>query len=740
MELWQEMRRRRVFRVMGLYIVGAWLALQVGATLFPAWGIPDAGLHYLFVAAIVGFPIAIIFGWLFQITPEGIVRTLPVDQDDAVDYSLKRTDYGILAALGVLALIVVYGGFEKIAETTSEEQTAAERPPNSVAVIPFVNLDTSADTEYFSDGVTEEILHKLSKFQELHVLGYSSSFAFKDTDLTPQRVSEVLGVRYLLQGSIRREVDHVRVRASLVDQSGLQVWSASFDREMRGIFALQSEIANLVAKEMVAEIAPREIEPGSTTSSTEAYEAYLIGLDYLRSRTPRYANKAEEVFRQAVELDPDFAPAHAGLAMAIGLDSGSDLGEFAAILEDAQSHVARSLELVPDLAMGHAAQGLLLEYGQQADFVAAEKALRRALELDPTIVNAYNWLSIALRSQGRVDESLTVKEMALKIDPLNPIINANVATGYSDRGDFREAERQLLRLIDLPQPPGTVYVSLHQLYAQYGRYAKAVEWGQKRIRAYGGTADSWALSGLGNIFLDLGMDEEADYWIDRSIEADTQPVNGFFRNIYRLKMRGEYPQMIKLMDELNKKYSIDVSRLTVFAAEIVAAIYLLNEDYEAGIPIMEGVVSPDDPLKNVAGGSMVMLDFMHVLAYAYRQTGRDEEADILLEKCARHLEQLRTDFKAASPGFLELKVLNYAMRGDIKTAVRHFEEAVDSGWRKYRFIENDGRWAGFFDNPAVQSQLAFVRADLDRQREAIRASGADAEFRAEYDALIEAAD
>lgn len=729
MMLWQELRRRRVFRVMALYIVGAWLVLQVAATLFPAWGIPDEGLRYLFIAAVVGFPVAVIFGWFFDVTAAGIVRTPAAHESEGSDYRLKRTDYAILAALIVVALAVVYGSLEKVVETTSEETAAREKAPNSVAVIPFVNLDDESDSDYFSDGVTEEILHRLSEFKNIHVLGHASSFAFKASDLPTPRISDILGVRYLLSGSIRREADQVRVRASLVDDSGVQVWSAAFDREVQGIFALQSEIANTVAREMVVEIAPRDTRPGRATESAEAYDQYLFGREYLRSRVPRYTERAEESFRRAIGLDDGFAPAHAGLAMAVALRAGNNLGDFGDRIDEAQSHVDRALQLVPDLAEGHAAQGLILEFGQQADFVAAEDALRRAIELDPTLMNAYNWLSIALGSQRRIREAREVFETALEHDPLNPIINANAANRYAFSGDFHGAERRFLRLIDLPQPPGTVYMSLAGLYDSYGRFPKSIEWGKKRVIAYSGDTSAWSLSTLGNTYLHLGMNAAADYWIDKSIEIDPHPINSFFRRNYRLKVHGRYEEMGRMLEQVVEENLIDVSRVTVFAAEIISAIYMLTGNHESGIPLMERIIDPDKPLTNVGGGSVTMIDFMHMLVYSYRQVGRHEDAEVLLEKCRQHLDYLRDEHDAASPGYLETRTLHHAMRGEMETAVRTFEQAVDTGWRNYHFIKHDPRWQEFFALPAVQSQLAFVRADLDRQRKLVEAMNAERDFR-----------
>ncbi len=196
MKLLQELRRRRVFRLAGLYIVGAWVVIEVSSVFFPAWGIPDTALRYLFIAATVLFPVALVFAWVFDITPHGIVRTEPLDSTDNVDLSLRRSDYAILIALLTIGVVVLYSSFGKIQEEIGDSVQALERRANSIAVLPFANLDTNPDTGYFSDGVTEEILHRLSTLGVVHVLASTSSFAFRDSDRSPAQISEALGVSY----------------------------------------------------------------------------------------------------------------------------------------------------------------------------------------------------------------------------------------------------------------------------------------------------------------------------------------------------------------------------------------------------------------------------------------------------------------------------------------------------------------------------------------------------------------
>jgi TolB-like protein len=285
MSLFRDLRRRHVFRLAGLYIVGAWVVIEVSSVFFPAWGIPDTALRYLFVAAALLFPVALIFSWIFDVTSNGIVRTEAAAPGEEVDLKLQRSDFLMLAGLAIVGFAVLAGSFQKIAEEIEIVDAIVQRVENSVAVLPFSNLDTSADTGYFSDGVTEEILHRLSATRALHVFGSTSSFAFRNSEDSPARISEVLGVEYLLHGSIRRDNNFVRVTARLLDQQGLQVWSQSFDRKLEAIFVIQSEIASAVAAQIVKEIVSTHgASQARATDNMDAYNAYLVGRAFANAR------------------------------------------------------------------------------------------------------------------------------------------------------------------------------------------------------------------------------------------------------------------------------------------------------------------------------------------------------------------------------------------------------------------------------------------------------------------------
>jgi TolB-like protein len=479
--LLQELRRRRVFRVAGLYVVGVWLLMQAANILFPGWGIPDAAIRYLFWAGLLGFPVALVFGWIFEITPDGIRRTQPATSavEVAASMPLRRTDYLILSAFVVVVGLIVYDAAGRVLGTAPAEDRwsrTADLIEHSVAVLPFSNLSGDPEQAYLSDGISEEILNRLAAFSELKVIARTSSFALKDSGYDVARISALLGVQYLVQGSVRRDGQQLRISAQLVGSNGVQVWSNTFDRPLGGIFALQDEIAQSVALSIVPQITPPAHE--QHLPDLEAYQHYLMGREKLAHRTVMFWDLAANQFSRAIELDPDFAEAFADRAVALTLGAiwASD---HVAQYDQAQRDIDAALALKPDLATAFAAQALLLMNREPDALAAREDLLRRSLALDPNQADALNWLSATLEAQGPYAEAAEMLQRAARIDPLSPTVNANLARNEMRGGRFDAAERRLLRLLETPQPLVPVFIQLLELYSSTGRLEQNVELGKR---------------------------------------------------------------------------------------------------------------------------------------------------------------------------------------------------------------------------------------------------------------------
>jgi len=723
----------------GFYVVGAWLVIQVADVFFPAWGLPETALRFLIVAAILCFPIALIFSWTFDITTSGIVKTEPADSGGVFDNSLKRSDYVVLVALLAIGAAIVLNSLRNIVEEVDVVVAAAEKIENSVAVLPFVNLDTNPDTGYFSDGVTEEILHRLSSLKALHILSRTSSFAFRDSKEGSVRISELLGVRYLLQGSIRRDNNIVRVTARLIDDTGFQVWSETFDRKLEGIFAIQSEIASTVAGRIERQIIPAaELPAGRTTTNMEAYDAYLVGRSFVNARTPGWQDKAIEAFEKAIRLDENYAPPYAGLAVALEI-GGSD--DRVAALESIVRAAETAIELDPELAEGHAALGLILLDDAillddtENDLERAERSLRRALDLAPSLSIAYNWLAMVLRQQGRYEESNAMREQGLLVDPLNPVLTVNLADRLRRLGEHEHerAEQLLLRLTYLPDPPGIAYLGLVRLYADKGEFEIALQWAKELTRAYDGLSGVTAF--VAAHYERLGLTEDTDYWVADAVAHTPQPAQRFWYKATQFQVRGDRAGISAAIDKLRTALGADIDGLPGEYAAKYAAANIYVENFDVGIDVLENAFDLES-LSNLEDlESLQDLESLHFLAYAYQQVGRDDEANVLLTRLHEQLNAYVVEHNMDYGPLHHLFAQNFGLRGDFDVAADALEAAIEAGWLQYIWVMNDPSWAETIAYPRISRILDDVKVELERQRAVVEQADAEHDFRAEVEAM-----
>jgi TolB-like protein/Flp pilus assembly protein TadD len=741
---WRELRRRKVFRTAGLYIVGAWLVIQVADILFPAWGLPETTIRYLFIAAAACFPVALVFGWFFDITPQGVTRTEPAGGSEIIDLKLKPLDYIVLFALFSIGAAILFGSLGKIQEEIESLPAAIggiEVKANSIAVLPFAHLDADPETRYFSDGVTEEVLHRLSTLGALHVLASTSSFAFRNSDESLPNIIAKLGVRYVLQGSVRRDNGSVRVTARLIDSDGFQIWSDSFDRRLESIFVIQTEIASEVSSQIVNEIIPpQQLPSGRTTKNMDAYNAYLRGRAYFDKRTAGWKQEAESAFRQAIELDPGFAPPHAGLAT-LAVNSG-DMAQW----EAARGHAEDALQLDPDLPLGHATLGLIRTV--LGDPEGGLKSLRRAIELDPSLGTAYQWIAMPLARLGLEEEGHAMAEKGLAIDPLNPILVSNIADRESRYGNFDRAEQLRLRLTMLPEKFHAAYRGLYKLYEEWGRYADAVEAAKDDLRfAYRHGAEPGFVL-LANAYAKLGLAEEADYWFerDRAQWAGPEPaldrtliMARCGRTLWLAEDLEEASRLVNSDGPYDKAYLLGYGGLLYLQAgrpaegvdwfERSIGLYLQDRDMPSG----ERPDSIDWQALADAWETGFALDLAGSLSHAYRELGRNPKADTALRFRQELYEEI-SHFDA--PRHLEQNAATRVLSGDPGTALEHMERAVEVGWANYYEMVNDPVWAETIRAPEFQPLLEAAKQNVERQRAVIVAADRENDFRAEVERLV----
>jgi len=474
----RELRRREVFRTAALYVVAAWILIQVAGEAQEAFELPAKALRYLWIAALMGFPLALIFGWYYDITRKGILHTPPADADQDADLSLTSTDYLIFSALGLVIIFIAYpfiGEVVKPATDQSETVLVGNPPTNSIAVMPFVNTSKHDDDEYFSDGLTEELIGSLAKVRGLHVTARTSAFAFKGQDRDIRIIGQRLNVRNILEGSVRRESNRVRIAVQLINvESGFNIWSESFDSELGSVLGVQQSIARSIVDALRIELAPdtEEYLGKVLTVNPDAYDLYLRGRYHWARFNEGGFRQSIDAFQRAIVADPDFAPPHAGLATVY-----SFMGYFG-LMEPEEAYGLRFREANNALALDPESSEALIARGMawltyEWDWDKAGKDLTRALELSPNFSQAH-WALSLYESVADPSAGLDALLQALSLDPLSLPITHAVAMKYFSLGKLEEARKTADRMVDLDPDFAPAHFIMGLLQMSDGRYDAAI--------------------------------------------------------------------------------------------------------------------------------------------------------------------------------------------------------------------------------------------------------------------------
>ena len=483
-----ELRRRNVVRMAGLYLVGAWLITQVADTVLPMFGAPGWLPRSIVILLAIGFIPALVFAWVFELTPEGLKRDADVKPEESIAaQTARRMEHMIVV---VLLLAVGYFCFDKFAlaprrdaalvsataRTIKAETGATRKAPineKSIAVLPFANMSADRENEYFSDGIAEEILNALAHVDDLKVAGRTSSFYFKGRNESLATIGETLGVAHVLEGSVRKQGDKVRITAQLIRvQDGFHQWSETYDGDLKDVFALQERIAQAITEKLQVTLSGKQAQQlvNAGTDNPDAYSLYLQATAIFNHRDgPRFADAVRQL-EQAIALDPGFARAHSRLAALYAIYGNYNTADFDRAMKSVDEHARRASALDPGLAEPHAA--LALANSGRRQYLQARANFKRALAIDPDDVTTGFWYATDLIVTGYVREGSAQLDRVLQLDPMLP--NALLWRGIQAvfDGDLAGGERLLLRARDA----GHVFVGLgfRSLHAARGEHAAAV--------------------------------------------------------------------------------------------------------------------------------------------------------------------------------------------------------------------------------------------------------------------------
>jgi TolB-like protein/lipoprotein NlpI len=441
-----ELKRRNVYKVAIAYAVVAWLLMQIASQIFPFFEIPNWAIRLVIMLLALGFPIALIIAWAFELTPEGLKRTEVADREPSKPSQNKAWIYVVIIAAALSVGLFFVGRY-----TATDRAMTSGLPVKSIAVLPFENLSGNPENAYFTDGIQEEILMRLAKVADLKVVSRTSTVRYKRSPNNLREVATQLGVANVLEGSVQRTADRVHVNVQLIKAaSDAHLWAEAYDRQLTDIFAVESEIAKTIAETLQTKLtgSERNAIAAQPTENTEAHQLYLKGRYLWNRRTGENLKKALAYFEQAAEKDPHYALAYSGMADSCVLIPIYSAGTPQDYLPRARAAARKAVELDDTLAEAHTS----LAYVSFVDFENAQsiKEFERAIFLNPNYAMAHHWYgSVLLNALGRFDQAIAEVKRALELDPVSPIFSVSLGAVYTRARRYDEAIAQLRDTVEM---------------------------------------------------------------------------------------------------------------------------------------------------------------------------------------------------------------------------------------------------------------------------------------------------
>jgi len=714
----KELRNRQVVTAAGLYAAVAWGGTEFLSFVMHAYGFPRWSSALLASLLIAGFPVAMLLAWHFDLTLDGIRPTEPISAKG------KST---ILAAVllfvgGSAGLFYIFAPNVTVDVEVARANARVEAPQNSIAVLPFVNMSGDATQEYFSDGISEELLHRLAQVSELQVAARTSAFHFKNKNIAVADIAAQLGVQSVLEGSVRKAGNTIRVTAQLINASdGFHIWSQTYDRQSGDIFAIQDEIATQVVDALKVTLLGGEQArlKRHPTANLAAYDAYLLGRQKTARRTSAALQQAVEHFSEAIRLDPGYALAYVGLADAYAL-----LGRYGAldeseILANATPAVERALELDDRLGEAYASLGKIRWL--QQNLPGAEQAYKRALELTPNYAPAYQDYGTLLKwGFARMEEAAAMNQMALVLDPLSTPNNMAVVENYLEMGRFEDALAGCKRIIEIDPDYPRAYAVMADLYWEvFGQLDEGVRWLHRAVELDPGNPDHarW----LGMIYFDLGDPVAGEYWMQETMRLAPTQFRSKWAAWHLSRYSSSPEEMIATTEALlaespNSEWALFAMLKTWNQAGRSDA--LLQRIRVAELDLFNG----EDPEVNDSNWNLAI-----EVAYILAEVGELERADNLLNKA---LLAIRSMPRLGYGGFRIGDVEIYALLGDKEKALSTFATAVEAGWRISWWLDTEanGNLTSLHDDSRYQAIVADIQSQMAEQLARVRQWEANGEL------------
>jgi TolB-like protein/Tfp pilus assembly protein PilF len=726
--LFTELKRRNVFRVGVAYLVAAWLVLQVLDLVLENIDAPSWIMQMTMVIMALGFPIVLGFAWAFELTPEGVKLERDVDRTESITPQTGRR----LDRLIIVVLVIAVGllltdkfllqtdGQRDTAESIASTEPATQPSRQSIAVLPFVNRSNAADDAFFVDGIHDDILTHLAKISSLKVISRTSVMQYRDTQKPMRQIGDELDVATIMEGSVQRAGDRVRINVQLIDaDTDEHLWAEIYDRALTAsnIFDIQTEMSKAIASELRANLTSDEqqrlaVKP---TENLAAYEAFLLGRQRMSRRTVKSIAEAKAFFERAINLDPDFALAYVGISDTIQLQVDYSGWSPATVAHEAMPYVSKALEL--DSNSGEAFISLASTYEFAGEFDKSEQAYRRGLEILPNYAQGHMWYGLFLQqTRGDVAGAYDQFRIASVHDPLSAINYNNLNVALNGLGRFEEADAALEKAAEIDPE----YMTTHQFKAtKYWRIDGRLD------LAFDGNWRAFQLdplnpltsTAIAELFVDLGDDERAKCWYDSAFAL--KPDGGV---IY-----ASFTVYAALQDDraASIEYAREVPPNTYgrffWALPLsIAKSFLLQEGkidearalYEEFFPELLSDTPGIINRTNFAAA----IDVAEVLMRSHEQ----DQAQRLLARVESYIADVprQGDF-----GYWITDVRIHSLRGDTGLALRALQDAVDENWRSHwrYYLDLDTALEPLRPRPEFDAIYRQISADMAEQLERVRA-------------------
>lgn len=696
MSFLEELKRRNVFRVGIAYVVVAWLVLQVADVVINNIGAPSWLFQIILLLLGIGFPLILVFAWAYEMTPDGLKREKDVDRSQSIaPQTGNKLNHAIIVVLGLALAYFMWDKFTMSARVTPAADTEQESIDKSIAVLPFVNMSADTDNEYFSDGLSEELLNLLAKVDGLKVAARTSSFKFKNSEADISEIGTKLNVATVLEGSVRKSGNQARITAQLIKvDDGFHLWSETYDRNLDNIFEVQDEIATAIVDALRLPLLGHDAQPLASKSAENfaAYDLYLLGRYEARQYSEQSFTRAKEYYLASLENDPSFAPAYGGLADSyIFLSNFGDLPQGEA-QQLARAATKKALSINPNSPEAHASMGLLLnELGHLPE---AETHFQKALLVNPNYVNALIWYRNNLDSQFRITEAMGMISRAISVDPLSHSVRRNYASQLAAMLKFDESINEIQALIAANPEDPTPYELWGNLFRKKGQPQKAIPMFRNSHRLRPGDIYMAAHNVIAG--LELNDKELVDYWLQEARDRGADGQWTRYAENFVMYADGNFADLLAQVDKLLESQPGQV-QLLGYRHTALVTMGQFDMAKESLQQAMES--SAYGSGQTLSGGHLLTAVF---LANVLDLGGNELERDQLLSQVSKSLTHIRQS-EPANGDVLFLSASVASIRNDLPTMMRYLELAVQNGFRRHWELVRSPVFARWQDNEGFKA-------------------------------------